>query len=85
MNYPKIPLTEDEGKCLAALEDKNRALQTIIETAQQSWERRGAELVSEGREVWRDLGKKYNLDLERVNYTLSPDGKELVPIQVRLQ
>lgn len=85
MDFPNITLDAATAKRLAALGDKQQALQANIAFAQQNWERRGAELVEEGRTIWQDIAKLHALDLERINYTVSQDGKELVPVAVRLK
>jgi hypothetical protein len=82
--YPKITLSSDEAKRLIALNDKQASMQQVISIAQANWERRGSELVAEGRAIWKDIATAHGLDLEKVNYTLDSDGKALIPVSARL-
>ncbi len=85
MNLPeKIAIDATVAKRLTGLADKQAALNGNIAACQKNWEMRGAELQAEGRALWDEIAKLYKLDVQRVNYTISPDGQYLVPTMVRL-
>lgn len=80
-----IVLDEGDAKRLRNLNDKMQAINTFIKSVSEQGERRIAEVTEEGRSIWLDLGKKHNLDLQRVHYTLGADGTSIEPVSMRLQ
>ena len=80
----KICLTKEEASKLSKLNDKTMGVKNFVTTVTQQGEDRIAELQQEGRIIWEDLKNTYDLDLETINYTLSDDGKWLVPVGMKL-
>jgi hypothetical protein len=79
----KIKLTEQEASKGRELNDRAEVNLRNMEKFRQETEQRGFELKQETNEWWSLLAKKYDLDLENVNYTLSADGNEIVPLQMK--
>ena len=73
------------------LQARQAAVQEFLRTVVQSGEARLTELQATARELHADTQKlwvkcktKYKLDLDRVNYETTEDGKTLAPTMVRL-
>lgn len=82
MESPKeIELTPEEVSALRKLVEKQQANQEFVQQVLTAGERRGAELIAEGRAIWDGLAKKYGLDLKKVGY--EPRDGKLVPVQWR--
>jgi len=79
-----VKLNKDHAARLKKLGDKKAAVDQFVRTVCQQGENRMAEIQQEGRDIWLDVAKTYDLDLNKVNYDLSDDGETLVPVQVRL-
>lgn len=62
---------------------KRQGLAAFIEQVTTAGEKRNAALIEEGRSLWSEIGKKYNLDLEHVSYDVR--GDELVPLMQRFE
>lgn len=78
MNAPDIiKLTDEEAAGLRTIEETRAANAAFAEQVRTAGERRNLALVEKSREIWVALAKKYNLDLERVNYGLTADGSAL--------
>ncbi len=83
-NLKAIDLEPEDQARMRDLNDKTAGVQRMIQMFVESGERRIAELQGQGRVLFEDLGKKYNLDLNHVVYQPSVDGKQLVPTMVNL-
>lgn len=95
----KVSLSEDEIKAFAEitrrqtdLSARQAAVQEFLRTVVQSGEARMTELQITAKAVrddltklWSGLKSKYNLDLDRINYDLSEDGKSVEPTAMRLK
>ena len=79
-----VELTKSETALLAKVADKKAGLDSFVKTVVQQGESRLAELNEEGRKIWDNLSKTYNLDLKNVNYAISDDGTKLVPVGMNL-
>lgn len=84
MNIPTVTLSEGDARRLRDLNDKQAGLQRAVQGFVEVGERRAAELQAQGRELFTELAKSYNLDLVHIEYVPSADGTQLVPRSVRL-
>jgi hypothetical protein len=78
-----VTLSENDAKRLRDLNDKQTGLQIAINGFVENGQRRAAELQLQGRELFTEFAKTYNLDLAHVEYVPSQDGTELVVTTVR--
>ena len=83
-NYKPIALSDADQARMRDLNDKTTGIRRMIDTFVSSGERRFAELQQEGREMFEDFAKTYDLDTKHVTYVPSPDGRFLVPTAVVL-
>lgn len=95
---PSITLGEDEIVHFAGITKRQRdlaskqaAVQQFLKTVVQSGEARLTELQvaaqqlhDDTKKLWIALKGKYNLDLDRVNYELSEDGRSVIPTAMKL-
>lgn len=79
----RIELKEEDMQALHKLNDKQQAILSFVETVSKQGEQRVATLQAETREFWKGAAETYGLDIEHVNYTLSNDGKAIVPMGMR--
>lgn len=79
----RIELEEADMKTLHSLNDKQQAILSFVETVTKQGEQRVATLQAETREFWKDAAENYGLDIDHVNYTLSNDGKAIIPMAMR--
>ena len=79
-----VELTKAEAAALRKLNDKKAGIDSFINTIMQQGEARVAELQVEGRMIWQSIAAAHKLDLESINYTLSDDGENLVPVGMKL-
>lgn len=79
----KIKLEPSEAKALQNLSVKQQAISEFVQLVTSQGEQRLSSLRNETADVWDKLRKKYDLDLEHVNYTLDNDGEHIIPISQR--
>lgn len=82
--YPKIKLTPTQTQRLRKLSDQEQAIRSFIQNVVRQGEERIAAVSAEGRDLWRELAKEYNLDLDRVTYGPDMAFENLVPISAKL-
>lgn len=77
-----IALEASEADALRKLNELRVGNAGFVEQVRAAGERRNAELVKQGAELWTQLSSKYGLDVTHVGYDLAPDGSNnLVVIQ----
>lgn len=80
----KVALDAADQQRVAALNDATMGVQRMMDSFMSMGERRMAELQAQARTLWTDLGQKYGLDLQHVQYVPSEDGTALVAKAVQL-
>lgn len=85
MQFPKeVILDEADAARVRDINDKTIGVQRAMQMFQETSERRVAALQAEGRSMFQDFAKKYNLDIDRVAYQPSADSTKLIPMQIML-
>ena len=79
----RIELESEDMQTLHKLNDKQQAVLSFVETVSKQGEQRVATLQAETREFWKKAAETYGLDIDHVNYTLSNDGKAIIPMGMR--
>lgn len=80
--FKPVALSDGDAARMRDVNDKTAGVQRMVQMFVETGERRMAELQKQGREMFEEFAKTYNLDLKHVVYQPSPDGKNLVPMQV---
>lgn len=83
-NPTPIKLNDDDAAVLARMNAREGALSDMTKAFQHQFEGRAASLREDTRAMWQGFATKYGLDMERVLWAVSPDGKSLVPQQMKL-
>jgi len=85
MNIPEeVPVDKKDIERLRHLNLKLESLQKFIQMMISQGEQQIASYNSEAKQIWEELGIKYGLDLENVNWAPHMHGDMLIPISVRL-
>lgn len=73
-----IKLDPTDAEALRKLNDQQASNAAFAEQVRVAGERRNMELVQQGRTIWTGLAKKYDLDVQNVQYALNTEGTALV-------
>jgi len=76
-----LALQEDDLKALQAIALEVDAIQAWVALVSKQGEKRLQENQVAQRELWQTLNEKYDLDIQHVHWSLSQDGKTIIPIQ----
>jgi hypothetical protein len=57
------------------------AIQAWVAMVSKQGEKRIAENQAKQREMWAALDTKYELDIKHIHWSLSQDGKSIIPVQ----
>lgn len=77
MKIDNIPITPEDAAVIRKLDEQRTANAAFVEQMRAAGERRNADLIAQGRDIWLALGTKYDLDLAHVQYDLTPKGDAL--------
>lgn len=59
--------------------DEDRAgAAAFVQQIMVAGERRNAQLLHTGRELWQEIGKKYGIDLQHESFELATDGSNAI-------
>lgn len=84
MQIDRIALSAEHQALLQGIQTKQAALQAFVSYVTGEGQRRAEALFTENQAVWDQVAQDLGLDLKKVEYALSDDGKELVPARVKL-
>lgn len=73
-----IAITPEDAARLRKLDEGRAANMAFVEQVRVAGERRNAALIEEGRQVWTEIAKKYELDLNHISYNLNEQGDQLI-------
>lgn len=79
-----IELDEADQRALKEMHDGEAAVRNFVSMVQQQGQGQLAQMQAKGREVWTAIAEKHDLDLDKIDYTLSNDGKTLIPVRAKL-
>lgn len=79
-----IKLSDEDAALLARLNAREGALGDMTRNFQNQFEARAEQLRMDTRALWQSMSQKYNLNMEKVLWAVSPDGLTLVPQQMKL-
>lgn len=75
-----IEISSEDAEKLRKLNAIRVGNAAFVEQMRQSGERRNAELVQQGAQLWTELATKYGLDVQNTGYDLAPDGSNKLVI-----
>jgi hypothetical protein len=77
-----IAISAEHAEALRKLNALRVGNAAFVEQMRQAGERRNAELVSQGQQLWQELATAYGLDVQHVGYDLAQDGSNaLIVVQ----
>lgn len=81
----RVELDDADAQALLDLQTRVQSVQKFVATVTEQGEQRLFQLQQDTAKFWEGAAKKYNLDVDHVNYTLGPDAKSAVPIAMRFE
>lgn len=79
----KVDLTPEESAKLQKIAQDEEALKHFLDAIVNNGRAKMAEIQRNGKIIWKELADAHKLDLTNVTYSLSEDGKQLVPVAAR--
>lgn len=78
MDRKTVTLDAADADKLRKFDEQRAGAAAFVQQIMVAGERRNAELLHHGREMWQELGKKYTLDLQHESYELAQDGSNAI-------